>query len=73
MVMTQNIIQTLNDHIAIIAPLLIIQAILIITALTSLIRTEVTNGPKWMWALIILFVNTIGPIAYFIFGRRNDT
>jgi hypothetical protein len=71
--MTLNVIQTLTDHIAIIAPLLIIQAILIITALVSLIRTETTNGPKWMWILIILFVSTIGPIAYFIFGRRNDT
>lgn len=73
MIMTQSVIQTINEHIAIIAPLLIIQAILIITALVSLIRTEVTNGPKWMWALIILFISTIGPIAYFIFGRRNDT
>ncbi|WP_075037501.1 PLD nuclease N-terminal domain-containing protein [Halobacillus dabanensis] len=71
--MTQDVIQTINEHIAIIAPLLIIQAILIVTALVSLIRTEVTNGPKWMWALIILFISTIGPIAYFIFGRRNDT
>ncbi|SFK22682.1 Phospholipase_D-nuclease N-terminal [Halobacillus dabanensis] len=73
MIMTQDVIQTINEHIAIIAPLLIIQAILIVTALVSLIRTEVTNGPKWMWALIILFISTIGPIAYFIFGRRNDT
>ncbi|WP_268238677.1 PLDc N-terminal domain-containing protein [Lentibacillus kapialis] len=31
-----------------------------------------TNGPKWMWALIIIFINIIGPIIYFIFGRRND-
>lgn len=72
MLMTQNIIQTFNDNLAIIAPLLIIQAVLMITALVSLLRSQSVNGPKWMWTLIILFVNTIGPIAYFIFGRRNE-
>ncbi|MGP4060850.1 PLD nuclease N-terminal domain-containing protein [Halobacillus sp. H74] len=71
--MTQTAIQFIQDNLAIIAPLLIIQLILMITALISLLRTDATNGPKWMWVLIILFVNTLGPIAYFIFGRRVDS
>ncbi|MFD2043389.1 PLD nuclease N-terminal domain-containing protein [Ornithinibacillus salinisoli] len=56
---------------AVIAPILVIQGILIIIALIDLIRTNVTNGPKWLWVLIILFVTTLGPIIYFIFGRRQ--
>ncbi|WP_139343287.1 PLD nuclease N-terminal domain-containing protein [Virgibacillus siamensis] len=57
---------------AVIAPILIIQFILFIVALVDVIRIERTNGPKWMWVLIILFINIIGPIVYFIFGRRQQ-
>lgn len=57
---------------AIITPILVIQAILLIVALIDLIRIDKTNGPKWTWVLIIVLVNIIGPIAYFIFGRRQQ-
>jgi hypothetical protein len=29
------------------------------------------NGPRWLWALTC-FVNFIGPLAYFAFGRRGS-
>ncbi len=57
--------------IALLAPLIIIQFILVIVALIDLIRVQQTLGPKWMWVLIILFVTTIGPIIYFIVGRKR--
>ncbi|WP_181350662.1 PLDc N-terminal domain-containing protein [Thalassobacillus sp. CUG 92003] len=56
----------------IIAPLIVIELILKIVALISLSRTNTTYGPKWLWILIILIINTIGPVAYFIVGRRGD-
>lgn len=56
---------------ALIAPLIVLEFILIIFALVSCIRQKETNGPKWMWILIILFINTIGPILYFIIGRKQ--
>ena len=28
------------------------------------------NGPKWAWTAAT-FVNTVGPCAYFLFGRRR--
>lgn len=31
---------------------------------------EEVNGPRWAWACAS-FVNTIGPCAYFLFGRRR--
>ncbi|MBS4207966.1 PLD nuclease N-terminal domain-containing protein [Bacillus sp. FJAT-50079] len=55
-----------------IAPILVIQFILIVIAFIDLKRQIQTNGPKWMWALIILFGNLIGPILYFVIGRRKD-
>lgn len=56
----------------VIAPILVIDAILVIVALISCIRAERTNGPKWMWILIILLINLIGPVLYFVIGRKND-
>lgn len=55
----------------IIAPLFIIQFILLIVALIDLTKIHQTNGPKWVWALVIIFVNILGPIVYFIFGRKQ--
>lgn len=57
---------------AIFAPILIIQLILLVVALIDLLRIEKTNGPKWLWTLIILFVNIIGPVLYFVIGRRSE-
>ncbi|MBU8878783.1 PLD nuclease N-terminal domain-containing protein [Bacillus sp. FJAT-29790] len=65
-----ELLQSINW--AIIAPIIIIQLILMIVAVVDLIRIEKTNGPKWIWALIILFINLIGPILYFVIGRRNQ-
>ncbi|MBM4765186.1 PLD nuclease N-terminal domain-containing protein [Bacillus sp. B15-48] len=56
---------------ALLAPILFLQAILMITALISCVKQEETNGPKGMWIAIIIIVNLIGPILYFLFGRKN--
>lgn len=61
----------LSGILPIIAPILVIQLALMIFALVVCIKAERTNGPKLMWVLIILFVSMLGPIAFFLFGRRD--
>lgn len=56
---------------ALIAPLFVVQIILMIVALLDLRKAYATNGPKWMWVLIIVCVNMLGPIAYFIAGKKQ--
>ncbi len=58
--------------IPIVAPIILIQLILLAIAIIDLVRIEKVNGPKWVWILVILFVNIVGPILYFVIGRRND-
>lgn len=55
-----------------IAPLFALQLILMIAALISVAKQEKANGPKWLWVCIIILVNLIGPILYFVVGRRAD-
>jgi hypothetical protein len=52
-------------------PIIILQLGLMIFALVDLARRERTKGPKWVWALVIIFVNLIGPILYFVVGREE--
>ena len=53
-------------------PVFIIQIILLLVALLDLRKQSVTRGPKWMWAIIIVFVNIIGPILYFVLARKEE-
>ncbi|MGB9005119.1 MAG: PLD nuclease N-terminal domain-containing protein [Candidatus Aminicenantales bacterium] len=52
-------------------PVIIIELGLMIIALLDLVKRERTRGPKWVWALVIIFLNIFGPIAYLLFGRRD--
>lgn len=52
-------------------PVILLELILLVVALLDLIRREKTNGPKWLWVLVIVFVQLIGPITYLIIGRKE--
>ena len=59
--------------IALLAPIIVIQLGLIVAALYDLERDErrVRGGNKLVWVLIIVFLNIIGPIVYFVAGREE--
>jgi len=56
-----------------IVPLAIAQITLLILAAVDLLRDDrrVRGGNKGVWAVIIVFVNVIGPILYFLVGREE--
>lgn len=60
-----------KEYLPIFLPLIIIQFILLAIALVDLFKQENTRGPKLAWLFIIIFINIIGPILYFIFGRKG--
>lgn len=59
-------------ELSLIVPLFVISGLLHLFALISCIKAEETNGPKWLWVLIILFVSLFGPILYFVLGRKQQ-
>ena len=61
----------LSELIPLLIPLVVLQIGLIVIALRDLIKREKTKGPKWAWALVIVLVNTIGPIIYLLIGREE--
>jgi hypothetical protein len=54
---------------AALVPVLVLALAFEIYCLVDLARSEVEKLPKWAWAMVILFVNPIGGIAYLIAGR----
>jgi 4-amino-4-deoxy-L-arabinose transferase-like glycosyltransferase len=64
--------ETLQKYLPLILPLVAVQLALMIAALVDLARRERTRGPKWLWALIIVLGELLGPIAYFLLGRQEE-
>ncbi len=58
---------------ALLAPIIVIQFGLMIAALYDLEKAErtVRGGSKIVWAVVIVFLNIIGPIVYFLAGREE--
>jgi hypothetical protein len=59
--------------IPILIPIFVIQIGLLVAALYDLTRPtrRVKGGSKVVWALVIIFINLIGPILYFLVGREE--
>jgi hypothetical protein len=64
--------ELIKQYLPLLIPVVLIELILMITALVDLIRRSQTRGPKWAWALVIVLVNLIGPIIYFVAGRKEE-
>lgn len=63
----------LVEYLPFLIPLIIIEWILAITALIHVLRhPHYKFGNKPFWIIVVLFVQIIGPIVYFIFGRGEE-
>ena len=66
-------IDQLRQVLPLVLPLLVLQLALLLLAIVDLFREErkVRFVGKPIWALIIVFVNIVGPLAYFFAGRED--
>ena len=64
---------TLIEYLPFIIPIIIIEMILAITALVHVLKhPKYRFGNKTLWILIVLLIQIIGPIVYFVFGRGDE-
>ena len=64
--------EAIREYIPYLIPIIVLQLGLLVFALIDLARRPKANGPKWLWVIIIVFINIIGPIVYFLVGRREE-
>lgn len=58
---------------AILAPIILLAAALLVYCLVDLIRREtVTGGNKLVWAAVIIILGTLGQIVYLVVGRGEN-
>lgn len=65
--------ENISQYLPLILPILILQLIFQIFSLVDLFRTpkeEIRWENRIIWVLIILVFGILGPIAYFVFGRK---
>jgi hypothetical protein len=63
--------ESIRSLIPFLIPLIVLQFGLMIFALLDLMRRERTKGPKWLWAVVIILINIIGPVVYLVIGREE--
>jgi hypothetical protein len=57
----------------VLVPLALIEIGLLIGALVSIFRhTSYKMGTRVLWVLVVVLINIIGPILYFVLGRAEE-
>ncbi len=62
---------TIMQLLPLLVPIILIQLALMVYCLVDLARRERTLGPKWLWALIVIFGELLGPVVYLVVGRKE--
>ena len=63
----------ITNNLALLLPVIILEFILAITALIHVIKhPNYRFGNKAICIIVVLFIQIIGPIFYFIFGRGEE-
>lgn len=65
--------KALLQYLPFIIPVIILQLILMITALVNMYRNKKTKNLNLLiWTLIVIFINVVGPVLYFLIGREDE-
>jgi hypothetical protein len=64
---------SVGELLPLLIPLIVLEFTLILVGLFDLTRPgrAVKGGNKPVWGLVIVFVQFLGPLAYFLFGRED--
>ena len=58
---------------AVLIPIAIIQLTLMVVALVSILKHDTYKvGNRIIWVLVVILLNIIGPILYFVLGRNDE-
>lgn len=65
--------ETIQEYLPFLIPLVIAELGLAITAFVHVLKhPNYRFGNKVMWVLIVLFIQIIGPVLYFLVGRGEE-
>ncbi|MCO7127234.1 PLDc N-terminal domain-containing protein [Sporolactobacillus shoreicorticis] len=63
----------IQNYLPFLIPIIVLELILALSALIHLLRHQSFRfGNLFIWIIIVLFLQIIGPILYFTIGRGED-
>jgi ABC-type uncharacterized transport system permease subunit len=60
-----------STMILILLPIILLQIGLQVYALYDFWKNRSVNQSSWLWVIVILVTGLLGPLAYFILGRKG--
>jgi hypothetical protein len=65
--------ETFRENLPFLIPIILIELILAITALIHVLKhPNYRFGNKVLWIIVVLLIQIIGPVVYFVFGRGEE-
>lgn len=61
-----------KTQIVLIIPVILLYLALLLTAIIDLTKNWNERKNPVIWLVVIIVINIFGPIAYFIFGRKEE-
>ncbi|EIN5666565.1 PLDc N-terminal domain-containing protein [Listeria monocytogenes] len=61
-----------KTQITLIIPVILLYLALLLTAIIDLTKNWNERKNPVIWLVVIIVINIFGPIAYFIFGRKEE-
>jgi hypothetical protein len=61
-----------RELILMLLPVIVLQLGLAVYCAVKILTEGVQNLNRWVWLLICLFINLIGPITFLLVGRKRD-
>ena len=62
----------LIEILKLLAPIIILEVVLMGFCLYRITQDTVKFLPKWTWVLIIIFIQLIGSLVFLLIGRERD-
>lgn len=63
----------LSEYLPVLLPVIIVELALAVTALVHVLKhPHYKFGSRAVWVLVVVLLQFVGPIVYFLFGRGDD-
>ncbi len=61
------------EYLPVLLPVMVIELVLMVTALVHVLRhPNYRFGNKVLWIVVVVLIQIIGPVVYFVFGRGEE-
>lgn len=66
-------VEMLREYLPFLLPVIVLEIVLAVTALVHILRHDKYRlGNRVLWIILVLVIQIIGPVMYFVWGKEED-